>query len=316
MVSNSQTYYIYTATNSGLWTTPTNWTTQQRTDGVQKNKVIIPVNISITADDSVNTGGLGNVEIIISGNMSLSSGTNLDFSANSSIELNNGSISGNAANQKIKIGNDTKYRGNVDGVISGYFLTNNTTGSSPLGFVSMAMLPVNFTSFYISKSGQNIQLSWSTDKEINNNHFEVERSSDGLNWEKIALVFSTGNANNSNNYNYNDKTISSPVVYYRLRQVDINGRFMYSSIKTIRMGENISPVKVYGFEKNVVIDLNSSIKGNLVVSVVNNNGQVISKQTFSNPSYKINLGMNVTSGAYIVHVSDNKGWSVVRKVIL
>jgi hypothetical protein len=318
LMTFSQTFYVYTAKSSGLWTQSTNWDVDPRTDGVQKNKVVIATNFTIIADNNVNNLGLGNVEIYISGNVVLSAGTNLNLSNNSVIELTGGYITGSAANQKIKIGSDIKYKGNNDGVLSGYFRADNTTSSSPNGFVSLSLLPVNFTSFHISKSGQNIQLSWSTDKEINNSHFDVERSFNGLDWQKIAVVVSAGSNNsNNNNYSYNDKAISSPVVYYRLRQVDIDGRSVYSSIKTIRMGEAISAVRIYGFAKNVVIDLNTSVKSNLTVSIVNTSGQVISKQTFSNPSYKINLTIPVAStGAYFVQITDNKGWTQVKKVIL
>jgi hypothetical protein len=83
------------------------------------------------------------------------------------------------------------------------------------------------------------------------------------------------------------------------------------------MSEEVSAVRIYGSNKNVVIDLNTSIKSNLVVSVVNTNGQVISKQTISNPSYRININVhNASTGTYIVHITDNKGWTEVKKVIL
>lgn len=317
IISFSQSFRTYTATSSGLWTASANWTTSVRMDGVKKNKVIIPKNISIVANDSVNDLQLGNVEVYISGNLTLSNGTNLNLTDGSSITLINGSITGSAANQKIKIGSDIKYKGNNDGVLSGSFRTDNTTGSSPNGFVSFSMLPVNFTSFYINKSGDDIQLTWSTDKEINNSHFDVERSFNGLDWQKIAVVDGAGTSSNVNNYNYNDKNVAGSIVYYRLRHVDIDVCFMYSSIKTIRMSEAVSAVRIYGSNKNVVIDLNTSIKSNLVVSVVNTNGQVMSKQIISNPSYRINVNVhNASTGTYIVHLTDSKGWSEVKKVML
>jgi hypothetical protein len=317
IVSYSQTFRVYTAVSSGLWTLPANWASELRTDGVKKNKVVIPKNISIVADNDVNDLDLGNVEIYIFGNLTLLQGTNLNLSNGSSITLSKGSITGSAANQKIKIGSDIKYKGNTDGILSGDFKTDNTTGSSPNGFISFSMLPVNFTSFYISKSGQDIQLSWSTDKEINNSHFDVERSFNGTDWQKVSVVDGAGTSNNVNNYSYHDKNVTGSVVYYRLRQVDIDGGSLYSSIKSIRMSEAVSAVRIYGSNKNVVIDLNTSIKNNLVVSVVNANGQVISKQAVSNPSYRININVhNASTGTYIVHVTDNKGWTEVKKVIL
>ena len=86
---------------------------------------------------------------------------------------------------------------------------------------------------------------------------------------------------------------------------------------SIRNGEMMSPVKIYGTDKKVVIELNSAAKNNVMVSVLTTNGQVISKQSFSNPGYKINVELNhISGGAYIVQVTDNKGWNEVKKVVL
>ena len=152
---------------------------------------------------------------------------------------------------------------------------------------------------------------------MNNNHYEIERSLNGHEFNKIAVVLSTANRNNGGSYNYTDKNISDELVYYRLRQVDVDGRSTYSSVKTIRAGEKESVTKIYGSESKVVIDLNAAIRNTIVVSIVNYNGQVIHQQSYSNPSHKINLNLySIANGAYIVHVSNNKGWSEVEKVIL
>jgi hypothetical protein len=231
--------------------------------------------------------------------------------------LINGTISGNSSNQKIKIGSNIKYNGNQDGVRTGLLLMDNTTGSSPNGFLSFSILPVHFKSFYISKSGNDIQLSWSTDNETGSSHFDVERSFNGVQWQKIAEVTAAGNSNNTSNYNYYDKNLSNSIVYYRLRQVDINSRATYSSIKMIRFNEPISAVKIFGADKNVVIELNTSIKGSIRVQVLNNSGQVIGQHSYTNSSYRINLNLNhIANGAYIVHVSTTNGWSEAKKVVL
>ena len=314
-MSFSQTYYVYTANQNGLWSQSGNWDSQLRTDGTNKNKYVIPEDKSIIIDNSVDGIALGDIEIFVAGNIDLTA--SFDLSNNSRIQLNNGTISGDANNIKIKIASVIKYKVNVDGVETGLSFADNTTGTSPDGFSAFSILPVNFTSFYISKSGQNIQLTWSTDKEIDNSHFDVERSFNGTLWERISTMLSAGIGNNTNNYTYNDKNISNPVVYYRLRQVDLNGRSVYSSIKMIRMSETIAPIKIYGFDKNVVIDFNTAVKSKVTVSVINNSGQIISQKSYTNPSYKINLNCsNIANGAYIIQVSDNKGWSEVKKLIL
>ena len=316
VMSFSQTYKTYTAKKSGYWSDNGSWNSVTRTDGVSKNKYVVPDAYTMIIDNSIDDASLGDVEIVVSGGLLFIGNSTLSLTNNSSLQLVNGLILGLLSGQQITIGGVVKYKGNADGFTAGNLIADKTTGVSPTGFKALTTLPVNFTSFYISKSGENIKLSWSTDKEISNSHFDVERSSNGLNWEKIAVVFGAGTTNNANNYSYNDKSITSPVVYYRLRQVDIDGRSMYSSIKTIRMGEAVSNVRIYGADKNVVIDLNTAAKNDLVVSVMNSNGQVITRQTYNNPSYKINLNLqNASTGAYIVHVTDNKGWTEVKKVI-
>jgi hypothetical protein len=316
VVGFSQSYYIHTANKSGNWSTPANWNSQLRNDGTSKTKYIIPAAINIIIDNSTSLAST-NVEIYIEGTLTIAGSINLDLTTQSSILLSNGTISGSSANQKIKIGGVLKYKGNTDGVRTGYFLVDNSTGTSPNGFMAYSVLSVNFTSFYISESSGNIQLTWSTDNERNNSHFDVERSFNGLQWQKIAEVAGAGNSNNTNNYKYNDKNVSNPIVYYRLRQVDNNSHASYSSIKMIRSNEANSPVKIFAADKNVVIDLNTSIKGSIRVQVLNNSGQVISQHSYTNSSYRINLKLNnVASGAYIVHVSTTNGWSQAKKVIL
>ena len=317
ITSFSQPFYVYTATTSGMWTQASNWTVTARTDGFEKHKVIIPAGINITADNTVDHLGLGDVQLQIMGVLTILPSTNLNFSENTSIELINGSIVGLLVNQKIKIGDEIKYKGSEDGTITGNYYADNTTGTSPNGFRSLSSLPVNFTSFYVSKSGTAIQLTWSTDREINSSRFEIERSFNGVDWQNIASANAAGNSSNNNNYSYNDKNLSGPVVYYRIRQVDIDGRSVYSSIKTIRSNEAISPLKIYAAEKNVVIDLNQAVKNKLVVTVINTNGQVLNRQTFANPQYKIKLQLNnVITGTYIVNVNDNNGLNMTTKIVL
>lgn len=171
--------------------------------------------------------------------------------------------------------------------------------------------------FYISKTNNNVQLTWSTDQELNRSHYEIERSFDGREWKSIALIFSAENGTVVNSYRYEDKNVSNEVFHYRLRLVDMDGRFTYSSVKTIRSTETVSAVKIYGSEKKVIIDLNASPQSDILVSVINNSGQVITQKSYRNPSTKINVDLgSIASGTYVVQVTDKKGLSEVKKVVL
>ena len=317
LISFSQTYYVYTAKSNGTWSNLANWNSQIRTDGIEKTGFVIPAGFNITGDNGVNSMGLGATEVTIAGTLTMAHNTTIALNSSSNILLNNGSIVGSTGNQQITIGGVVKYRGNLDGTKTGASYANNTTGVSPNGFASLMTLPVNFTSFYVNKTMQDIQLAWSTDNEVGNSHFDIERSFNGVDWKRIAVVFGAGSSSSTSQYNYNDRNISNAVVYYRLRQVDANGRFIYSSIKAVRMNESIPTLKIYGADKTVVVDLNSSVSNNLVVSVLTSNGQLVKKQTFNNPSYKINMQLQtIPAGSYIIQVTDGKGLNEVKKVVL
>lgn len=96
-------------------------------------------------------------------------------------------------------------------------------------------LPVTFASFSGKLQGNNVQLSWVTSTEINSSHFEVERSKDGIHFSKIGLTAAAGNSNSRQDYAFIDPSLTEGTYYYRLRQVDNDGRSKYSAVINIRV---------------------------------------------------------------------------------
>jgi hypothetical protein len=95
-------------------------------------------------------------------------------------------------------------------------------------------LPVELFSFYGESSGGINHLHWSTASELNNRYFEVERSSDGENFESIGTVNGMGNSTHLVNYAFDDRDWIGHMNYYRLRQVDFDGSFRFSDVIIIR----------------------------------------------------------------------------------
>ncbi len=94
-------------------------------------------------------------------------------------------------------------------------------------------LPVTWLSFTAQKgSNQTILLNWATSQEINNDHFDVERSIDGTNFLTIGSV-QAGKPLSINNYTFTDANPAAGINYYRLKQVDKDGQYTYS--KTVAM---------------------------------------------------------------------------------
>jgi hypothetical protein len=146
--------------------------------------------------------------------------------------------------------------------------TGSATGSGPYTFTANnvsilgtfglgdnnSSLPVSFISFTGVKRGKDAILNWSTAQEINNSHFEVERSLDGQNFKAIGKVTGKGNTSEEQAYSYTDASIfaANQMVYYRLKQVDFDGTTTYTNMVAI-MSEQARAFEVVEVSPNPFI---------------------------------------------------------------
>lgn len=129
-------------------------------------------------------------------------------------------------------------------------------------FNDVSPLPVELLSFKVVLESKQANLTWITAQEINNDYFEVQHSIDGLNFSSIGSVDGNGTTNNVSNYEYSHKDLNDGFNYYRLKQVDFDGRFEYSEIKRLSLGafEDIS-ISIYPnpTDKQATIQVNEGI---------------------------------------------------------
>jgi hypothetical protein len=171
-----------------------------------------------------------------------------------------------------------------------------------------APLPVSFKSFTASRSNQTVSLKWETASEQNNRGFYVQRNVNGE-WKDVAFVFSTAEGGNSDqilNYSYNDPNNYKGISYYRLLQVDLDGKGKYSEIRVVK-GQTESGSKLMLFPNpgtngkiNVMFSEETSSKD---VVVYDANGRVVK-------SYRNVVSSNLTiqqlpAGVYNVQVKNN-----------
>ncbi|MGY2132025.1 T9SS type A sorting domain-containing protein [Hymenobacter sp. HD11105] len=98
-------------------------------------------------------------------------------------------------------------------------------------------LPVNLISFSATSRTQGVVVQWATSMEKNNDGFEVERSSEGRQFERVAKVKGKGQSTQKQTYCIIDGTpLSSLTTYYRLRQIDFDGMVAYSNIVAVKSG--------------------------------------------------------------------------------
>jgi hypothetical protein len=164
------------------------------------------------------------------------------------------------------------------------------------------VLSVNYLSFNANANGNTVNLNWATASEINNSHFIVERSLDGNNFTAIATV----NKNDSKNYNTTDVVAEGKqVVYYRLKQVDVNGTSTYSKTLAVRlqMANTSFEVSPNPFVEKLIVRYNATQKANTTLRIVNLQGaQVVTKNQVVNKgvnNIQIDGLYNLTSGTYV-----------------
>ena len=199
---------------------------------------------------------------------------------------------------------------------------DNLTGFSDFATVqSQNPLPIELLFFNAEIKGRNVLNSWSTSAEINNDHFEIERSTDGNEFIKIAEVqgFGPGVSSQTLNYNFYDKDVCGLVIYYRLKQVDIDGRHSYSRIASVNCKDAMPELMVYPNPANTILNVNLNLKEDqkTTVEILDLVGKIILKKElnaqsgFNNTSLEI---ADIPSGVYYLTVKNNDDAIVGRQV--
>ena len=110
---------------------------------------------------------------------------------------------------------------------------------------SNIILPVDYLFFRINNSIDPSVLEWSTAQEENNKVFEIESSTDGVNFNKIGENTGNGTTNSVSNYKYSLAQPSNTIEYYRLKQIDFNGLYEYSKIISRDQSNNINSMEIF-----------------------------------------------------------------------
>ncbi|MCE7044537.1 T9SS type A sorting domain-containing protein [Dyadobacter sp. CY312] len=105
-------------------------------------------------------------------------------------------------------------------------------------------LPVTLANFNVSRNEDKVVLNWATTSEKNSKSFSIERSADAKSWNTLGQVASTGESASLNTYKFDDLSPLSGINYYRLKMIDQDDTYAYSSIRSIRM-DGVAGVVLY-----------------------------------------------------------------------
>ena len=179
-------------------------------------------------------------------------------------------------------------------------------------YPSQIILPLDLLSFTAYLNNSKVDLNWTTAAEKNVSHFAIEKSYDGKNFSDAAIVFAFGNtaADEKKNYTYSDNVAgsASSILYYRLRCIDIDGKFTYSQTRVIRIGEN-AEVKVMAYPNPFVnelrVTLPQSMQGKqFKIELFNAGGQAVKTKSIAIASQTETITTSdLGRGFYIIRVS-------------
>jgi len=210
-----------------------------------------------TLQTAINTGCGANDSIYFTGTASWGGSNSLDIGVGRTLFIfGTISLSGSAKLISIKPifiptgGSLIVNSGAGTITVAGYSFTGAASYTGPTGlFSGGVILPVELTLFKGKFENNQVILEWTTASEIKNKGFFIERSIDGVKFERIGFVEGNGDSKETIHYQYIDKAITSKIYYYRLRQCDLDENFEYSKIiavpiQSIDFDVNIYPVPV------------------------------------------------------------------------
>jgi trimeric autotransporter adhesin len=211
---------------------------------------------------------------------------------------------------------------NLANLATGYYYIDITNGSSrivtaPVWYTraDLGALPVTFSSFTAQKQGKIVKLSWSTEQEINSSHFIIERSADGRNWQSIATMNAAGNSSNHLEYTAYDNLPLNGTSYYRIKQVDKDGRLQVSVVRPVNFDKGYSITVAPNPAKDLIVVTMDRI--NNVASTIqlfNTSGNLIYTEKTNLSKININTAA-FARGLYFIKIS-NAGEVATQKVLL
>lgn len=192
--------------------------------------------------------------------------------------------------------------------------SSGTVYSLPGVAASGTTLPVKLMSFTASKLGSDVTLNWSTGSEVNNKGFNIERLAENNNWVNVGFVQGKGHTTNISKYSYVDHipALSSNTLYYRLQQVDYDGKYEYSPIVVVSNDKlKNTAFKAYPnpFDQALTLNIEHTVEGELHVEVKDVFGKTVTAKTVvtskGNTVLTIDNLDHLANGIYFVQVEQN-----------
>ena len=166
-------------------------------------------------------------------------------------------------------------------------------------------LPVELISFNAISTGNEVSITWQTASETDNEGFEVQKSRDGINWDLLEFVAGNGTSFEMNTYQFTDKRPIKGANYYRLKQIDFDGEFEYSSVAAVSIkSDDRVALRSTIVEDKLHLTIDRDNSANATYQVFNYVGQQLQSGILEsgNSENEIDIS-NLGNGAYLVRIN-------------
>lgn len=208
--------------------------------------------------------------------------------------------------------------------LSGTFSSNNlpagwailynqpATGDVTISYLSA--LPLTLLDFDVKKEGEKAKAFWSTTNEINTKYFELERSETGSQFQRLATIAAVNTPGN----HYYQSVDALPLVgrnYYRLKMIDKDGQYTYSSVVSLNMDKAGTVISaIYPNPAKDIVHI--AVTGNsndLSIQIISLDGKaVLSKQLTTRGTHEVNVSM-LSAGIYFIKASNGETYKLIKE---
>lgn len=344
---------LFVSQSSGSWETNSVWQggvspgadLDANDVTITSNQVIVR-NGDITGDNNVIITIEANAKLTINGNLTIDNDLILNNSGTliiiGSLTLKNNAKVTVLGGGSMVVGNDINAGNNtgliVDGSLSvgGDLTTGSNLNFTGTGSVSIAgsgcakwggttpcsgiiILPVELMSFEVHDDGDgSVKILWSTAQEKNNDHFTIQRSTDGINYQEIETIPGNGTKGTASRYETRDMDPSAERLYYRLTQTDYDGVTETFAPKFVQVQMQAAPLTAYPNPitgRKLTIHMPNAETG--TIQFLNSSGEVLMNKEIDGSSNTVELEFDndLLQGFYFVKYKSQTGPAQILKIV-
>jgi hypothetical protein len=182
-----------------------------------------------------------------------------------------------------------------------------------VGNIAGTILPVNFTGFRGKKIAKGTELAWNVADEVNVSRYEVQKGSDAANLKTIGIVF----AGEKSTYTFTDEQPTQGVTFYRIRSVDTDGKYKFSTVISFSNGKTVSLLRAFPMPaRNQVTLQHGTIEGKAQITISSESGQIMKRVVPAVGSMQTAIDLSaLKAGMYLLRLENNNGEVETLKVV-